>query len=228
MDMRNGFWKIKLSTAFRFGHNSLFAAGFWFLSNSFALQSQKYSFEKWDAASLAQANSAKDINYFTEDEEKVIFYLNLVRMDPKLFGETYLRQYLDSVKMKKNSYVSSLEKELKSAKKMKPLQPLKLLFESAESHAIKMGKTGGIGHADFDKRFAKVSKQYGGYVGENCDYGNKEPLDIVMSLLIDDGVPGMGHRKNILNEQYVLVGVSIKPHKKDEWNCVIDFSGDSK
>lgn len=32
-------------------------------------------------------------------------------------------------------------------------------------------------------------------IGENLDFGNKEALDIVLSLLVDDNVASRGHRK---------------------------------
>ena len=51
----------------------------------------------------------------------------------------------------------------------------------------------------------------------------RRPLSIVITLLIDDGIKGLGHRKNILNESYNSVGVAIRPHKSYRVNCVIDF-----
>jgi len=198
---------------------------FIFISTLHSLFGQKYPFEKWDADVLEKANTAKDCSYLSEDEKKVVFYTNLVRMNPKLFAETYLQQYLDSAEVEKSSYVTSLKKDLASAKKANALVPLKELYESAESHAIKMGTSGREGHADYDKRLKKVEKKYSEYTGENCDYGFQNPLDILIDLLIDEGVSGYGHRKNILNSTYYYIGVSIQPHKKYKWNCVMDFCG---
>jgi uncharacterized protein YkwD len=62
-------------------------------------------------------------------------------------------------------------------------------------------------------------------MAENCDYGNNKAFDIVMSLLIDEDVPSLGHRENILDPEYKYVGTSIQPHKRYDWNCVIDFGG---
>lgn len=38
--------------------------------------------------------------------------------------------------------------------------------------------------------------------GENIDYGDKDPLGVILSLAIDDGVEGRGHRKNIFNKAF--------------------------
>jgi uncharacterized protein YkwD len=61
--------------------------------------------------------------------------------------------------------------------------------------------------------------------GENINYGNDDARRIVASLLIDDGVPSRGHRRNLLNGTFKFVGVSIGPHPVYGHMCVIDFAG---
>ena len=178
----------------------------------------------WDVKTLEKANTAKNINYLTSEEKKVIQYCNLVRLNPKLFLETFAKSYLDSTK-ENNSYTKSLIKTLKSAKSSDALSPSENLYLLAKGHAIDFGKKGKTGHGNFDKRFMKMIQECNCTVGENCDYGNNKALDIVMSLLIDNDVPDLGHRINILDPQYRNIGVSIQAHKKYEWNCVMDFSG---
>ena len=51
----------------------------------------------------------------------------------------------------------------------------------------------------------------------------QDAVEIVITLLIDEGVKGEGHRINILNEEFNSVGVAIYPHKTYKTNCVIDF-----
>lgn len=36
-------------------------------------------------------------------------------------------------------------------------------------------------------------------MGENLDFGNWSAVEIVIALLVDDGVPSRGHRANILS-----------------------------
>ena len=61
------------------------------------------------------------------------------------------------------------------------------------------------------------------HVGENCSYGYDQAIDIVLTLMIDEGIKDVGHRKNILSEDFNSVGVAIRPHKNYRINCVIDF-----
>jgi uncharacterized protein YkwD len=194
---------------------------------------QQYPFDKWDQSTLEKANTAKDVSYMTHDEKQVIFYMNLARINPKLFAETYLQEYRDSVKedgtltSSMSSSITSLQKELRSIGSTQALHPLKELYGSASDHAKKTGRTGEVGHDDYEQRFAAITKKYNSYAtGENCDYGTRDPLAIVLGLLIDDGVANLGHRKNILNTNFTYVGVSIAPHKKYEWDCVIDLLGE--
>jgi|SRR6218665_2769586 len=176
----------------------------------------------WDAATLAKANTAKDEKYLTKQEKEVILYLNLARLNPKLFGETYVKRYLDSTK-DNNSYTKSLLKALSITKPMGVLVPNKNLWMFTKEHAIRSGKEGTIGHGNYKERLKKT-EFINLYTAENCDYGNKRPIDIVMSLLIDEDIKDTGHRNNILNPIYKQVGTSIQPHKSYGWNCVMDFA----
>lgn len=196
---------------------SLAGSGLWS-----APPQEKYPFSKWDQSVLEKCNTAKDVTYMTDQEKEVIFLCNLARWDGKLFSETYLKQYIDSTETEKNSYVTSLFSDLKKVKKIKSLQPAEDLYKAADEHAIESGKKGSIGHQKVDARFKKHAPSYNDSA-ENCDYGNDQAIDIVMSLLIDEDVPNKGHRKNILDKDMTHVGVSIREHKKYDYNCVMDF-----
>ena len=98
----------------------------------------------------------------------------------------------------------------------------------AMGHAIESGKTGHTGHKDFKQRFEPYMGNPYQHVGENCSYGYDTAIDIVITLLIDEGIKDVGHRKNILNESFNSVGVSIRPHKRYRNNCVIDFGRQSR
>jgi uncharacterized protein YkwD len=195
------------------------------LSGTGLVQAQQDVFARWDKKVLEKANTAKDADYLTGEEKKVIFYCNLARMNPSLFSVTILDHFLDSTGYKNSAYVVSLKKALASAKPTEPFIPQKDLFLIAKDHADKMGKAGKKGHDGFDKRYKPVMKTYNQFVGENCSYGLNEAVRIVMQLLIDEGVGDSGHRKNILDPNFKNLGVSIQPHRTSTWQCVMSFGG---
>lgn len=198
---------------------------------SFSNPATDYPFNKWDAATLEKANSAKDASYLSEDEKKVIYFTNLVRLNPDLFYKTFYSKFRDSTKAKETSFTRSLQSDLTSRfKPMEILLPKEDLSAEAKDHAIDSGKSGKMGHFTSDnKSYAVRMQKFKGVYGstaENCDYGYKDPLAIVIHLLVDEGQASVDHRKTLLDKNLKYVGVSIQAHKKEKWTCVMDFAND--
>jgi hypothetical protein len=171
----------------------------------------RLSFEPWNDEKYLVANSAENEDYLSQKEKDVFYYLNLVRMNPPLFADTYLLKHSGQPN---NEYEISLYDELKAMEPLPCLQPNKLCWESAKCHAISAGEKGYVGH-DRDG-----CDSY--FWGECCQYGPSEPLSILLQLLIDDGVPSLGHRRICLGS-YDELGVSIQPHNVYGSNAVLDF-----
>lgn len=186
-------------------------------------EKDKYPFDQWDDATKKKAHAYSEEDKVPDLEKMVLFYTNLARLNPKLFAKTYAQQYLDDHELK-SSYTSSLIRELTKAPKMEALKFNKDLYYCAKAHAESNGKKGLEGHQNYNARFKKYASQFS-YNGENCDYGNNEALDIVMSLLIDEDVPNLGHRRNILDKSYKHLGLSYAPHKVHAHNFVMCFGG---
>lgn len=160
--------------------------------------------------------------------DEVLALLNEVRTQPQLFLDNRLTPYLEQNGLQENTYAKSLVEDLKTRKPADSLKLSPALNAVAKLHAVDMGMKNKVGHnssdgTTFDKRLRLRAKAKGA-VAENCDYGNAKPLDIVMSLLIDDGIENLGHRKNILEPRLRFVGIAIEPHKKYGTNCVMDFA----
>lgn len=190
------------------------------IQNSLA---QDSPWDQWDAELIETLFTSRELPYLTEEEQKVILFMNMARYDGKRFAKTFLDSYVDEMQLEKNSYLRSLYKDLGKVEGLTSLMPQEDLTAVARGHAVKSGKSGHVGHKDMEKRFAPLERNpYYGWA-ENCSYGHQEALSIVITLLIDDGIKNLGHRKNILNERYNSVGVAIRPHKKYRVNCVIDF-----
>lgn len=117
---------------------------------------------------------------------------------------------------------------LKSISPVTPLQYSVPLALAAQIHADDIGSSGKMSHIGEDgsepcdriERFC----QWSGHLGENIDYGNSNPEDIIVSLLIDDGVPARGQRLNILKKEHKYVGVGFGYHSEYQYVCVLVFA----
>ena len=180
-----------------------------------------YSIE-WNKPEYLLCNTASKVTYMSEKEKTVIYVINLVRAYPVLFAKTVLAQYpalsgKDEL-TKDQYYYQSLLTTLLTMDTLPLLTDNEKCYQSAACHAMLSGKTGYIGH---NRNSAECeNKKY--FFGECCDYGNDDPVEIILSLLIDKDVPSLGHRKILLGK-YNSAGVSIQPHKTYRFNAVLDF-----
>jgi uncharacterized protein YkwD len=188
-------------------------------------------------------DTARDCDYLNEEEKNVIFELNKVRLKPALYAKLYLEPLLKHFNGKIRNYppgsrietkegigvVKECIKYLKEHPSVNLLFPSPAISEAAEAHALDQEKTGETGHygSDGSSPSARMWRHGVGRkhtMSENISYGYSKAYLIVMSLLIDDGVPSRGHRKSIMNKLYYLTGVSIKSHPVYGNMCVIDFT----
>ncbi len=196
----------------------------------------------WSKEELRQANTAKDVPYLSEEEKNIIFYTNLVRMDGERFFNTYfqdfvgeynsrMQQYSNYEELKvntKDSYYKSLQKDLKKIKNLGLFYPDETLTYVSLQHGKDMKQHRISGHNSSDGRtmYDRISKYYPKKaMAENLAFGFSSGLENVCILLLDKGVPDLGHRKNILNSTYGLniTGVSIQSHPVYRYSATIDF-----
>ncbi|WP_316813958.1 CAP domain-containing protein [Pedobacter heparinus] len=198
--------------------------------------------DAWTKEELKMANTAGNAPYLTGEEKDIVIYMNLVRMDGERFFNTFLQDFIDDYneKMKQysnyerlkisrtDSYYRSLKNDLKNIKLLPAFWPDEALSWVARQHAKDLNKNNFAAHNSSDGRTVKdrIGKMYPNKSnGENLAFGFSTGLGNVCLLLIDKGVPDLGHRKMILNTSYQLntVGVSIQSHKTYRYCAVIDF-----
>lgn len=115
----------------------------------------------------------------------------------------------------------------------RPLGALTLspdLTRAARDHALDQRRTGAVGHSGSDGSSVDTRvRRYGTWLtslSENIDYS--PPIhgdDVVQNLLIDDGVPDRGHRRNIYAPTAKVVGIACEPHPRYGAVCVIVQAG---
>jgi len=175
---------------------------------------------------IKDLDTGRGETYLSEDEKEIIILVNKVRTNPPLFAKTYMENIKD-----RGPYYRECYDQLLVWKPQAILKPSKALHLAAKDHATDMGETGATGHkSSKGEDSATRVKRYGDFKGiyngpwETCSYGYSKPLDIVLQLLVDDGVESRGHRLALMESAVHFMGTSIKPHKTYRFNCVIDFA----
>lgn len=169
---------------------------------------------------IAAANTAKEATYMTLPEREVFLYNNLVRMYPKKFHKLYY-DYLDPQRyerdnlLRNNNFYRSLSQLLRTMEPVGPLHPSYRDYKLAACWAEESGRKGKTGHN---------RKECPPAGGENCAYGYRTPIDMVMGLLIDRSTPSLGHRISMLSDTWKGMGTAIRRHKSYGIVLVQDFN----
>jgi uncharacterized protein YkwD len=108
-----------------------------------------------------------------------------------------------------------------------PLEPDRRVAAAARQHTQAQGARGDTGHGAAGALGQRLRGQgvWAGLSAENISYGLDDARDVVRQLIVDSGVPGRGHRRNIFGSGYQLAGVACGPHRAYGMMCVIDFAG---
>lgn len=194
----------------------------------------------------AVLNTAKDANYLSELEKNVILELNKVRSNPQLYAEEYLEDLQTAFNGKLFTYpgqdpvvtregIAPLIECIKALKESDPapiLMPAEGLANAAAELVTDQQKHGGIGHITQkgltpQKRIEKYG-EWNICTAEDITYGSSDARQIVIFLLIDDGVAERSHRKNILNTCFHFAGPNYGKHPNYLSMCAIDYAGEYK
>lgn len=185
------------------------------------------------------------MSYLSDLEKEVVRELNRVRSDPQGYAKyvkdmlKYFRgnllEYPGEIAIRTNEGREAVQEcydFLISASPIDTLRPSRGMSLAAKDHVEDQGETSATGHtgSDGSSPFDRIERygQWQTTAGENIDYGNNIARRIVLSLLIDDGVPSRGHRKNIFNPAFKVVGVACGPHQTYRYMCVMTLAGGFK
>ncbi|OLE51828.1 MAG: hypothetical protein AUG51_21115 [Acidobacteria bacterium 13_1_20CM_3_53_8] len=204
---------------------------------------QKPTVQSTAAATAPSNNSpAQSQEYLSPLEREVLDELNLARTQPTQYAAFVdeWRKYYTGKKFARPGRQSITTWDglaaldecvnfLRSATPLPALQSAKGLHLAALDHARDLGTSGITGHRGSDGSMPEARvERFGRWmnsIGETIVYDVDTARAMVINLLIDDGVPGRGHRMNIFNPGYTVAGIAVGSQSSFGAKCVIDFVG---
>jgi uncharacterized protein YkwD len=188
---------------------------------------------------LAAPASSMDQNL----ARQVLAEINLARSEPhsyagflREFGGLFRGKYYvlpgSTTHMLTSEGGKAVDEAIRFLSRQKPLPALTWadgLAAAAAELAADQGNSGGIGHTGSQGHGMQERIERQGtwerQIAENIGYGPTDARNMVMQLIIDDGVPDRGHRMNIFSAAFKTAGVACGTHPRFSSMCVIDFAG---
>lgn len=198
----------------------------------------------WDIKTLSTASNAE---YLDQLEKDIVLHLNMARTEPDRYAREFIaprqayfegKKYLEPGGPETFAGINTQEgvtavkecvEALLGENPLSPLVPSAGLSQAALDHAKDQSESGLTGHdgADQSNPQGRVERygQWLNTMGENIAYGQLTGREVVVGLLVDDGVPNRGHRKNIFNPGFTTVGVGCESHPRFDVVCVMAMAG---
>jgi uncharacterized protein YkwD len=176
-------------------------------------------------------------------EMDIIDEMNLARMEPQKYA-TFIeefRKYYQGNQLKLPGRakatltlegIAAVDEAISFLRAAKPLPAMEVnqgMCLAAKDHANDLALKGVTGHKGSDGSSPNARlERYGsweGVVGESIVYEVSTPREIVIGMIIDDGTPNRGHRRNIFDSNHRVAGVSITDSPTNGAKCVLNYAG---
>ena len=185
--------------------------------------------------------AADDKNTDEQSGRAVIREMNLARQNPALYA-TFVQELRGRMngnllvlpghtRIRTKEGTAALDEAIRFLQSAQPLPPLTMspgMSRAAADHCADQAD-GGFGHEGRDRSHAgQRIARYGNFAGawgENISYGKSSARDVVLALIIDDGLPARKHRKNIFNPNFNFAGAAFGRHARFGTMCSMDFAG---
>ena len=167
--------------------------------------------------------------------------MNIARQNPALYASYVeeMQSHFDGqhlilpggTRLRTKEGSRALDEAIRFLKHSRPQAPLSLsagMCRAAADHcADQAGGRRGHDGSDRSNPGSRISR-YGQWTrgwAENIAYGKTNARDIILALIIDDGLPARKHRKNIFNPKWNVAGAAFGPHATYRTVCSMEFAG---
>lgn len=165
-----------------------------------------------DTAVLGPLTRSPYFSDLPERTRELFYWTSLVRNKPGYFLANYVQPFLQQFPEARSTESRTLTAELSRLQPASAVLPSPRLQVSSGEHAAYLASKGQLSHTgrggkDFPQRMKELGITE--CAGENVFDGQDDALLAVILLLIDHGMPGVGHRKAILNPAFTVAGMGI-------------------
>jgi uncharacterized protein YkwD len=190
-----------------------------------------------------KSGSSAALSFLSQLEREILEEMNLARTNPQQYA-AYVEQYKTYyngnqlrlpgkqkpiVTFDGIAAVDEAISFLKTARPQPALEVNRGMCLAAKDHADDLALKGVSGHKGSDGSTPNARlERYGrweGVVGENIVYDVSTAREIVIGLIIDDGTANRGHRRNVLDPNHKVTGISVTDSPVNGAKCVLDYAG---
>ena len=181
--------------------------------------------------------------FLSSIEAEIINEMNLARTEPQKYAalvEEYKKYYKGSLfappwaprGLTTAEGVAAVDEAVNFLRAAKPLPPLGVargLCLAARDHAQDLAVKGATGHKGSDGSLPNTRMdRYGKWEsvnGESIVYEVTTARQIVIGMIIDDGVSNRGHRRNLFEANHRVAGININTSPPNGPKCVLTYAG---
>ena len=171
----------------------------------------------------------------------VVHEMNLARQNPQLYA-SYLQELRASfngtamvlpggTRIRTKEGTGAIDEAIHFLHSAQPMSPLTFssgMSRAAADHCAEQAGGefghGGVGGSNPAARIGRYGAWTLGW-GENISYGKSTARDVVIALIVDDGLPARKHRKNIFSPKFNYAGAAFGGHARYGAVCSIEFAG---
>ena len=189
--------------------------------------------------SLFAANPTATASEGGASGSAVVREMNLARQNPAQYA-TYLEEMRGQfngnllvrpgrIPFRTKEGVKAVDEAIRFLRSASPRQPLVYspgMSRGAADHCAAQAR-GGMSHSAGGNTGARIGRygQWSGSWGENISCGRQSAREIVIALIIDDGLRSRKHRDNIFNPNFNYAGAATGPHAQYRTICSTAFAG---
>ena len=159
-------------------------------------------------------------------------YIPILEKNLKYFKGDVFKKPGQNVGLQTQEGPEAVRECIEFLKNQSPMGGLTLddeLSKASQDHADDIGPNGICGHdgsdgSSMDDRISRYVK-WERNIAENIDFGSETAQEVLLSLIVDDGVPTRGHRETIFNPELNFMGVGRREHTEYGVLTVIDYCG---